>query len=64
MKFKIRQNDIQYLTDPKTQRRTPPRRTHYQEIVGQLDEPALCENILKYWPKANGVHDGVTISWP
>ena len=28
----------------------------YQELVEQLDEPALCENILKYWPKANGVH--------
>ena len=28
----------------------------YQEIVEQLDEPDLCENILTYWPKANGVH--------
>jgi len=28
----------------------------YQETVEQLNEPVLCENILKYWPKANGVH--------
>ncbi|MFO7883626.1 MAG: hypothetical protein R6U68_02295 [Desulfobacteraceae bacterium] len=28
----------------------------YQEAVEQLEEPALCENILKYWPKAKGVH--------
>jgi len=28
----------------------------YQETVEQLDEPALCENILKYWPTADGVH--------
>ncbi|MCD4744653.1 MAG: hypothetical protein K8R67_19490 [Desulfobacteraceae bacterium] len=28
----------------------------YQEAVEQLNEPVLCENILKYWPKAQGVH--------
>jgi len=28
----------------------------YQEAVEQLNEPSLCENILKYWPKARGVH--------
>ena len=28
----------------------------YQETVEQLDEPALCKNILKYWPIADGVH--------
>ena len=28
----------------------------YQETVEQLDEPAFCENILKYWPGAGGMH--------
>ena len=28
----------------------------YQETVEQLNEPDLCENILTYWPKADGVH--------
>jgi hypothetical protein len=28
----------------------------YQEAVEQLNQPDLCENILKYWPKADGVH--------
>ena len=28
----------------------------YQETVEQLNQPELCENILKYWPKADGVH--------
>jgi hypothetical protein len=28
----------------------------YQETVEQLNQPELCEKILKYWPKADGVH--------
>ncbi|BBO76636.1 hypothetical protein DSCW_40530 [Desulfosarcina widdelii] len=28
----------------------------YQEAVEQHNQPELCENILKYWPKADGVH--------
>ena len=29
----------------------------YQETVEKLGKPELCENILKFWPKADGVHD-------
>ena len=28
----------------------------YQEAVEQRNQPELCENILEYWPKADGVH--------
>ena len=28
----------------------------YQEEVKRAGDPDLCENILKYWPKADGVH--------
>jgi hypothetical protein len=28
----------------------------YQEAVEQRNQPELCDNILKYWPKADGVH--------
>ncbi len=28
----------------------------YQETVEQRNQPELCENILKYWPRADGVH--------
>lgn len=28
----------------------------YQQEVKRIGEPDLCENILKYWPKADGVH--------
>ena len=28
----------------------------YQMTVEQLGDPTLCENILKYWPRADGVH--------
>jgi hypothetical protein len=28
----------------------------YQEKVETIGDPSLCENILKYWPKATGVH--------
>lgn len=28
----------------------------YQEEVEKIGDPDLCENILKYWPKAIGVH--------
>ena len=28
----------------------------YQEEVEKIGDPNLCENILKYWPKADGVH--------
>ena len=28
----------------------------YQERVEQRNQPELCENILKHWPSANGVH--------
>lgn len=28
----------------------------YQEEVEKIGDPSLCENILKYWPKAIGVH--------
>ena len=28
----------------------------YQENVEQHNQPELCENILKYWPRADGVH--------
>ena len=28
----------------------------YQMTVEKIGNPALCENILKYWPKADGVH--------
>ncbi len=28
----------------------------YQEEVEKTGDPTLCENILKYWPKADGVH--------
>lgn len=28
----------------------------YQEEVEQIGDPDLCENILDYWPTANGVH--------
>ena len=27
----------------------------YQEEVKKIGDPALCENIIKYWPKATGV---------
>lgn len=27
----------------------------YQEAVEQRNQPELCENILKYWPRADGV---------
>ena len=28
----------------------------YQEEVERIGDPDLCENILEYWPKADGVH--------
>jgi len=28
----------------------------YQEEVKRAGDPDLCENILTYWPKADGVH--------
>ena len=28
----------------------------YQEEVEKIGDPDLCENILLYWPKAEGVH--------
>ena len=28
----------------------------YQETVEKIGDPGLCENILKFWPKADGVH--------
>ena len=28
----------------------------YQEEVERIGDPDLCENILTYWPKADGVH--------
>lgn len=28
----------------------------YQEEVEKTGDPSLCENILKYWPNAIGVH--------
>lgn len=28
----------------------------YQQEVEKIGDPDLCENILKYWPKADGVH--------
>jgi hypothetical protein len=28
----------------------------YEEEVERVGSPDLCENILKYWPKADGVH--------
>ena len=28
----------------------------YQEEVEKIGDPCLCENILKYWPIAMGVH--------
>ena len=28
----------------------------YQETVEERNQPELCENILKYWPRADGVH--------
>ncbi len=28
----------------------------YQGEVEKIGDPNLCENILKYWPKADGVH--------
>ncbi|SHE70399.1 hypothetical protein SAMN02745206_00708 [Desulfacinum infernum DSM 9756] len=28
----------------------------YQEEVERLQRPELCENILRYWPDAHGVH--------
>jgi hypothetical protein len=28
----------------------------YQMAVEKTGDPKLCENILKYWPKAGGVH--------
>ena len=28
----------------------------YQETVAARNQPELCENILTYWPKADGVH--------
>lgn len=28
----------------------------YQEAVKAIGNPDLCENILKYWPTADGVH--------
>jgi hypothetical protein len=33
-----------------------PRPWCYQEEVEKIGDPDLCENILKYWPKADGVH--------
>ena len=28
----------------------------YQREVEEIGDPDLCENIIKYWPKADGVH--------
>jgi len=28
----------------------------YQEEIEKIGDPTLCENILKYWPKTDGVH--------
>ena len=28
----------------------------YQETVEQRNQPEMCENILKHWPGADGVH--------
>lgn len=28
----------------------------YQQEVEKIGDPKLCENILQYWPKAEGVH--------
>ena len=28
----------------------------YQRKVEEIGDPALCENILKHWPIADGVH--------
>lgn len=28
----------------------------YQEEVERIGDPDLCANILKYWPRADGVH--------
>ena len=28
----------------------------YEEAVEARNEPAMCENIIKYWPRAEGVH--------
>ncbi|MBC2744740.1 MAG: hypothetical protein HGJ93_17345 [Desulfosarcina sp.] len=28
----------------------------YQMTVEKIGDPKLCENILKYWPRAGGVH--------
>jgi len=28
----------------------------YQQEAKSIGDPDLCENILKYWPKADGVH--------
>ncbi|WP_319406571.1 hypothetical protein [uncultured Desulfosarcina sp.] len=28
----------------------------YQEALEQRNQPELCEKILEYWPKADGVH--------
>jgi hypothetical protein len=28
----------------------------YQMEVERIGDPELCENILQYWPKADGVH--------
>ena len=28
----------------------------YQEEVERIGDPDLCENILQYWPAADGVH--------
>jgi len=39
-----------------TNQQTDPAPWCYQMEVERIGDPDLCENILQYWPKADGVH--------
>jgi hypothetical protein len=39
-----------------TNQKTDPAPWCYQREVERIGNPDLCENILQYWPKADGVH--------
>jgi hypothetical protein len=50
--YALSEDDILY----KTCKDNPRGPWCYQEAVEQLNQPELCETILEYWPKADGVH--------
>jgi hypothetical protein len=58
--FLLFSNQVFSESDPIYQRCTnqqkDPAPWCYQMEVERIGDPDLCENILQYWPKANGVH--------